>query len=268
MLWSRDATAAPSPSSLFYSSFFCDDWMTSITCEACRQCTWEIICYTFMLSVVIVTNSICACLREPEHHSVKGEVRADTSCSWCSVCTLLHVDLFVLSGTVWNWDIVVMMMALPLLKCLLMFKLYMIIGHRPEGGRLFCDEPITFTAVLLDICHMSLPWLLEFVYLADECRRGWPGTAILMGWRQCWCMLDEPCAVIWLIWILCAIRGCVVKDPFWRLLRWFLSDIVMLVILFIAFQHLRLLRITWGTGGPFLLFSFLLPTCGSKGALE
>jgi len=71
------------------------------------------------------------------------------------VCTLLHVDLFVLSGTVWNRDIV-MMIALPLLKFLLMFKLYMLIGHRREGGRLFYDEPITVTTVLLDICRMSL----------------------------------------------------------------------------------------------------------------
>lgn len=59
------------------------------------------------------------------------------------MCTVLHVDLFVLSGTVWNWDVVVMMIALPLLKFLLMFKLCMVIGRRPKGGMLFRDEPIT-----------------------------------------------------------------------------------------------------------------------------
>lgn len=187
--------------------------------------------------------------------------------SWCSVCTLLHVDIFVLSGTVWNREEIIMMIALPLIKFLLMFKLYVLIGHRPKGGSSFRDEPITFTAVLLDICRVSLPWL-EFVYLVDECRREWPETAILMWWRRCCCMPNEPCAVILLIRILCTIRRCVVRDPFWRLLRWFLSEIVMLVHLFIAFQHLRLLRITRGIGGPFLLFSFLLPTSGLMGALE
>jgi hypothetical protein len=54
-------------------------------------------------------------------------------------------------------DIVVMIMALSLIKFLLVFKLYMLIGHRPEGGRSFHDEPIMVIAVLLDICRMSLP---------------------------------------------------------------------------------------------------------------
>lgn len=70
---------------------------------------------------------------------------------------LLHVDLFVLSRTAWNRDVVVMMATFPLLKFLLMFKLYMLIGCRPKGGRSFHDEPIMVTAVLLDICCMSLP---------------------------------------------------------------------------------------------------------------
>jgi len=117
ILWSRDVTAALSLSSLFYSFFFSDDGMTSVTCETCHQSSWEIICFTVVLSVVIVTSSFCAHLREPEHCSVRREVRADTvfSCSWWNVCTLLHVDFFVLSGTtVWNRDIVIMKIALPL----------------------------------------------------------------------------------------------------------------------------------------------------------